>query len=80
LRKELADAAFALKPGQVSDAVETPDSVYIMLVEQVRPSYVKPIEDIRDDIEKTLRTQEQARLLKQWIDQLKRKAFIRIIP
>ena len=80
LRKELADAAFALKPGQVSDAIETPDSVYIMLVEQVRPAYVKPLGEIRDDIENTLRTQEQTRLEKQWIDKLKKKAFIRIIP
>jgi peptidyl-prolyl cis-trans isomerase SurA len=80
LRKELGDAAFTLKPGQVSDAVETPDSIYIMLVDQVRPAYVKPLGDIRDDIEKTLRTQEQTRIEKQWIEQLKKKAFIRIIP
>lgn len=80
LRKELADAAFSLKPGQVSDVVETPESDYILLVDQIRPAYVKPLADIRDDIEKTLSAQEQTRLEKQWIDQLKRKAFIRIIP
>ena len=80
LRKELADAAFALKPGQVSDVVETPESDYIMLVDQIHPAHVKPLGDIRDDIEKTLRTQEQTRIEKQWIEQLKKKAFIRIIP
>ena len=77
LSKELADAAFALKPGQVSDPVITPDSVYLMLVEQVRPAHVKPLGDVRSDIEKTLRDQEQARLEKQWIDALKKKTFIR---
>ena len=80
LRKELSDAAFALKPGQVSEVVDTPESDYILLVDQIHPAHVKPLGDIRDDIEKTLRTQEQTRIEKQWIDQLKRKAFIRIIP
>jgi peptidyl-prolyl cis-trans isomerase SurA len=77
LRKDLADAAFVLKPGQVSDVIDTPDSIYIMLVEQIRPAQIKPLGDVRDDIEKNLRTQEQARLEKQWIDSLKKKTFVR---
>jgi parvulin-like peptidyl-prolyl isomerase len=77
LRQELAEVAFALKPGQVSDVIETPEACYLMLVEQTRPAHVRPLIEVRDDIDKTLRTQEQARLQKQWIESLKKKTFIR---
>ena len=43
LRKDLAAVAFSLKPGQVSDVIDTPESVYPVLVEQTRPAHVKPI-------------------------------------
>jgi peptidyl-prolyl cis-trans isomerase SurA len=77
LRKELADAAFALPVGQVSDVIDTPDSCYVMLVEDKRPAHVRSLREIRGDIEKTLRAQEQARLQKEWIDELKKKNFVR---
>jgi parvulin-like peptidyl-prolyl isomerase len=80
LRPELAKVAFALKSSQVSDVVNTPEACYLMLVEQTRPAHVRPLSEIRDEIEKTLRTQEQARLQKQWIDGLKKKNFIQIFP
>jgi peptidyl-prolyl cis-trans isomerase SurA len=77
LRKELAEAAFALKPGTPSDVIETPTACYLMLVEEQRPSHVRPLNEVRDEIEKTLLIQERARLQKQWIGRLKTKTFVR---
>lgn len=77
LRKELADVAFTLKPGQASDPIDTTDSVYLMLVEDKKPAHAKPLAEVRGEIEKTLQTQKQAQLQKQWIEGLKKKTFIR---
>jgi peptidyl-prolyl cis-trans isomerase SurA len=77
LRKELADVAFNMKTGEVSDLIDTPDADYLLFVEDRKSSQVRPLLDVANDIEKTLRVQEQARLQKQWMDGLKKKTFIR---
>lgn len=79
LRKDLADVAFSLAPGQVSEPVEASDAVYLMLVEDKKAAQPKPLADVRADIEKTLRAQQQAHLQQEWIDGLKKKTFIRYI-
>ena len=77
LRKELADVAFNLKPGVVSDLVDTPDTCYLMLVEEKKPAHVRPLTEVAVDIDKTLRLKQQAKLQKDWIEGLKKKTFIR---
>lgn len=77
LRKDLADVAFSLKPGEKSGVIETPEACYLMLVEDRRPAHIKPLNDVREDIEKTLLAQERDRLQNQWNDRLKKKTFVR---
>ena len=55
LRKELADIAFTMTPGTVSDLVDTPDTCYLMLVEDKHASHVRPLLDVATEIEKILR-------------------------
>jgi peptidyl-prolyl cis-trans isomerase SurA len=76
LRPELADVAFKLPPGQTSDVIDTPDACYLMFVEDKKAAHVRPLADVRDEIEKTLRAQLQARLEKQWIDGLRKKTYV----
>src|SRR4029434_4692546 len=42
LRKELADAAFALQPGQVSKVIETEDNFFLVRVAGFRPAAFRP--------------------------------------
>ncbi len=77
LRKELADVAFGLKPGEKSGVIETPEAFYLMLVEEKRAEHVKPLGEVRDEVEKTLQAGEQKRLREQWIARLKKKTFVR---
>jgi parvulin-like peptidyl-prolyl isomerase len=76
LRRELAEAAFALSPGQYSDVIETPGECYLLIVDEVNKSHYKPLTEVRAVIEKNLRLEERNRLEKQWIDRLKKKTFV----
>jgi parvulin-like peptidyl-prolyl isomerase len=77
LRKELADVAFSLKAGEMSGVIETPGALYLMLVEETKPAHVKPLNDVRDEIEQILLTQERARLQDEYIARLKKKTYVR---
>jgi parvulin-like peptidyl-prolyl isomerase len=80
LLKELDAVAFTLPPGQVSDAIDSSNAVFLVLVEDKHAAHVKPLNEVRDEIERSLRAQEQARLEKQWIAKLKAKTFILRFP
>jgi peptidyl-prolyl cis-trans isomerase SurA len=77
LRKELADAVTTLRPGDTSGVIETSDECYILQLEDRRTAHVKPLKDVRSNIETTLRALAQKDEERRWIDSLKKKAFIR---
>jgi peptidyl-prolyl cis-trans isomerase SurA len=54
-----------------------PTEFYLMLVEDKRPAHVRPLEQVRDEIEKELTVQERGRLQKAWVERLRAKAFVR---
>lgn len=77
LRKELAEVAFSLKPGELSEVIETPQALFIMLVEDKRTGHNKPIAEVREQIEETLLKLERDRLHAKYIEKLKQKTFVR---
>jgi peptidyl-prolyl cis-trans isomerase SurA len=76
LKPDLANVAFGLKPGQHSGVIELPEAVYVLLVEDARSARVRKLDEVRYDIEATLKNQEGSRLRKKWLDRLKNKSFV----
>lgn len=58
LRDELAEKAFAMKPGEHSGVIEFDGTVWVLQVEAVRKDHVRTLPEVRDEIEATLATQE----------------------
>jgi peptidyl-prolyl cis-trans isomerase SurA len=80
LNEDLAQVALTLEPGGLSNVIELPNGCYLMRLEEVRPAHVRPLAEVRDEIEKTLEMLEQQRLQKQWIDRLKSRSFVNYFP
>jgi peptidyl-prolyl cis-trans isomerase SurA len=77
MQTKLADAAFSLKPGEVSDLIETDTALWIIKLEDIKPAHTLDIEQVRNSIEATLKEEMQTRLKKNWIERLKKKYLVR---
>jgi peptidyl-prolyl cis-trans isomerase D len=51
-------AAFALKPGEISELVRTPHGFHIIKSEEIAEARTAPIEEVRGDIEKDIKSQD----------------------
>ena len=49
------------------------------MVEAKRSAAVKPIGDVREEIEKNLIQQERIKVQQRWLDTLRQKAYIKIL-
>lgn len=77
LRKELRDFAFNANIGDLSPVIETDGAIFLLKVEAREQARVRPLTEVRDDVEATLKGVERERLRKKWINKLRAKAFVR---
>ena len=78
LTPELNKIAFSLKPGELSDVIQLGDNFYIMRVDAKKPAVTRPLGEVRDEISKQLFEEERLRLQDQWIETLRKKAYVKI--
>jgi peptidyl-prolyl cis-trans isomerase SurA len=78
LNQQLTDVAFALSPGETSEAVQIGDSFYIIYCESKKESGVIPLPEVRDGIERKLEQAQRQKATQRWIDSLREKAYIKI--
>ncbi len=78
LTDSLSKVAFSLQPGQLSDVVQVGDSFYILRVEARKAATTKSLSELRDEISRKLFEEERVRLQDQWIEKLRKKAYVKI--
>lgn len=79
LNEEITKVAFSLRPGEVSPVVNIGDAYYIMMIDAKKNATVKPISEVRDEIERNLTQQERKKAQDRWLDSLREKAYIKIL-
>ncbi|TLD68801.1 hypothetical protein FEM03_20935 [Phragmitibacter flavus] len=76
LNKELAEVAFTLKAGSVSKVVEISANYMIIYCEAKQPGNLEPLEKVRPQIERVVRSEMGREALNRWLSSLAQRASI----
>ncbi len=76
--ESLTKVAFALKPGELSQIVELGGSYYLFLCEAKKQASMKPLKEVRGEIEKSLLQSERQKQQQEWLYKLRKKAYIKL--
>jgi parvulin-like peptidyl-prolyl isomerase len=77
MKKSIADAAFAVKEGGVSQVIEDEAAYIIISVDAKKLGTPEPLEKVRPDIERMIRTDKSKTALDGWLESLRKKANIK---
>lgn len=76
--KELAQAVFALKQGEVSGVIESPQALYIAKVTLVQEEVNRTLEQVKPQIVARLSREKKAKEFDEWVKKLKDQATVKV--
>jgi peptidyl-prolyl cis-trans isomerase C len=76
--KQLADAAFALKPGETSGVIEAPNALYLLKFTGEQPEVNRTFDQVKTQIASKLSREKKTKEFDEWLKGLKDKAGVTI--
>ena len=77
IRDELSGVAFQLQPGEHSEPIQVRNDIFLLKIEDRKAAGVQPLAEVRDQIEGILLNQMSSEEHDKWIENLRKKAFIK---
>jgi len=75
---EFDAVVFSLTPGRLSDLTQSSYGYHLFKVEEKRKAVRLPLNEVKEDIRQTLRTQKEERAYQQWLHELRGRAVIEV--
>ena len=76
-KPEFSEPLFALKKGEISAPVVTPDGCYLLFAEDRKFAGIQPLDDVRDQIERILVQQMAQVSQERWLERLRRDGYVK---
>ncbi|MGH7230429.1 MAG: peptidylprolyl isomerase [Nitrospiraceae bacterium] len=67
-----------LKPGQVSDPIESTEGIHLIRLDEKKPSQFRPFAEVKAEIQSLVYQQKSEDIYQLWMADLKNKAFIEV--
>jgi foldase protein PrsA len=79
LRKDIEERIFRLEPGGITAPLEVENTYYIFKLDNIIAPRQQNLSEVQDEIHNFLGNQKMQEELVKWIDELKAKAYIKIL-